>query len=276
MKGGWGDSNNMQDKFGRTINYLRISVIDRCNLRCKYCMPADGIECQRHEDILSFEEIIDVVKHAVTLGINKVRLTGGEPLIRRNIVHLVEMLADIPEIKDLAMTTNGILLPKYAKDLKLAGLHRVNISLDTMDAKKFHEVTRGGNIIDVLKGIDAAQTAELNPIKINCVTGNIFTPEDTARVKEFAEKNDLQIRFIKIMDLKSGNFSIVEGGTGGDCQHCNRLRLLSDGTIRPCLFSNLGFNIRKLGIPQALIKAIEQKPEKGVSCQDEWMYKIGG
>ena len=266
----------MLDTHGRTINYLRISVIDRCNLRCVYCMPEAGIQCKQHQDILSFEEIIDVVKYGVNLGINKIKLTGGEPLIRRNIVHLVEMLANVSGINDLAMTTNGILLPKYAKDLKIAGLQRVNISLDTLDADKFKAITRGGNLTEVLKGIEAAQQAEFSPVKINCITGNPFTKQDTEAVKQFALKNNLEIRFIKLMDLKSGKFSIVEGGTGGDCPKCNRLRLLSDGTIRPCLFSDIGFNIRKLGIAKAMQQAIACKPEKGTVCNDQWMYGIGG
>lgn len=266
----------MQDSHGRKINYLRISVIDRCNLSCSYCMPEKNISWLKHEDILAFEEIVDVVKHGAELGIDKVRLTGGEPLIRRNIVTLVAMLAEISGIKDLAMTTNAILLPKYAQKLKDAGLHRVNISLDTLDPEKFHEVTRSGDLTAVLKGIQAAQKAELNPIKLNCVTGSPFTEADTESVKHFAKAQNLEVRFIQLMQLNKGEFSIVDGGSGGDCPNCNRLRLLSDGTIRPCLFSDVGFNIRKLGIAKAMEQAVQYKPKQGTICDDEWMYKIGG
>ena len=131
----------MLDTFGRNINYLRISVTDRCNLHCRYCAPLDDAHLCAHDDILSFERITEIAKVAVELGINKIRLTGGEPLIRRNIVALVQMLAAIDGIDDLAMTTNGLLLTKYAKDLKQAGLHRINVSLDTTDPKKFFAIT---------------------------------------------------------------------------------------------------------------------------------------
>ena len=239
-------------------------------------MPADNLQWLEHKDILTFEEISDVVKHGVELGIDKVRLTGGEPLVRRNIVTLVAMLAEIPGIKDLAMTTNAILLPKYAKKLKDAGLHRVNISLDTLDPEKFQEITRGGDLTAVLNGIQAAQDAELNPIKLNCVTGSPFTEDDTESVRRFAEEQNLEVRFIQLMQLNKGTFSIVDGGSGGDCPNCNRLRLLSNGTIRPCLFSDVGFNVRKLGIAKAFEQAIQYKPKQGTISDDEWMYKIGG
>ena len=162
----------MLDPFNRNINYLRISVTDRCNLRCRYCMPETGIKLVPHENILSFEEIRDFVRVGVGLGIRKVRLTGGEPLVRKGIVQLVEMLAATPGIKDLGMTTNGILLDRYATDLAAAGLHRVNISLDSLDAGNFKYITRVGQLDSVLSGIEAAQEAGLNPVKINCVVKN--------------------------------------------------------------------------------------------------------
>ncbi len=134
----------MFDRFNRTINYLRISVTDRCNLRCRYCMPEEGIKLLRHEDILSFDEITGFTEVAVKHGVNKVRITGGEPLVRKGIVTLVKMIADIEGINDLSMTTNGVLLKDFAADLKTAGLHRVNISLDTTDPERFAYITRGG------------------------------------------------------------------------------------------------------------------------------------
>jgi len=159
----------MYDKFNRKINYLRISVTDRCNLRCTYCMPETGIQLLQHSDIISFEEIVDVVKLSVGLGIDKIRITGGEPLARKGIVDLVAMIAEIPGINDFGLTTNGILLKKYAKELKEAGLHRVNVSLDTLNPEKYHQITRLGNIEDVLEGISEAQKIGLTPVKINCV-----------------------------------------------------------------------------------------------------------
>lgn len=156
----------MQDRFQRQINYLRISVTDRCNLRCVYCMPAEGVQCLPHSEILTLEEIVDVVKAGVRVGIRKVRLTGGEPLLRRGILELIKKLSDIPEIDDIALTTNGILLGDMAKDLKVAGLKRVNISLDTLQPARFHRITRGGNLNLVRRGIDAALENGLEPVKI--------------------------------------------------------------------------------------------------------------
>ncbi|MBN1387648.1 MAG: radical SAM protein, partial [Bacteroidales bacterium] len=146
----------MYDRYNRRINYLRVSVTDRCNLRCRYCMPAEGIKLISHDDILSFDEITDFVKVAVDMGIDKVRLTGGEPLVRKDLPVLVEMLAGIKGIKDFSMTTNGTLLGKFAKTLADAGLQRVNISLDTMDPLKYTWLTRRGDLNQALEGIDAA------------------------------------------------------------------------------------------------------------------------
>src|SRR5664280_2578531 len=165
----------MLDRFNREINYLRISVTDRCNLRCRYCMPEEGIRLLRHEDILSFDEITGFTKAAVRNGITKVRITGGEPLVRKGIVSLVKMVASIDGIKDLSMTTNGVMLKEFALDLKKAGLHRVNISLDTADPDRFSQITRGGNINDVMSGIISAKDAGLLPVKINCVIPVSYT-----------------------------------------------------------------------------------------------------
>lgn len=155
----------MFDRFNRKINYLRISVTDRCNLRCVYCMPEEGVVLLDHKEILSFDEIVDVAKTAVRKGVDKIRVTGGEPLVRNGIIDLVKMIGEIDGIKDFSMTTNGILLSKYADDLANAGLHRVNISLDTLDPEKFKQITRGGDIQKVFDGIEAAKKAGLNPIK---------------------------------------------------------------------------------------------------------------
>ena len=151
----------MFDRFKRQINYLRISVTDRCNLRCTYCMPEEGIRLLDHSDILSFEEITDFARMAVANGITKVRLTGGEPLVRKNIAELVSMLHGIDGLEDLSMTTNGILLPKFASDLKKAGLNRINISLDTVNPDKYCQITRNDELAQVLEGIEAALEAGL-------------------------------------------------------------------------------------------------------------------
>jgi cyclic pyranopterin phosphate synthase len=266
----------MFDRYNRHINYLRISVTDRCNLRCRYCMPEEGVQWFKQEDILSFEEIVDVVRSANLMGINKIRLTGGEPLVRKDIGCLVGMIAAIKDVKDLALTTNGILLGELAGELKSAGLMRVNVSLDTLDPVKFKYLTRGGNIQHVFNGIQAAIEAGLDPVKINCVVSGSSDGEDARQVKEFAMLKGLHVRFIHQMNLETGEFGIVDGGEGGNCRICNRLRLTASGMVKPCLFSEQEFSVRELGAGQALIAALESKPLKGCVNRIGRFYNIGG
>ncbi len=266
----------MYDRFNRQINYLRISVTDRCNLRCTYCMPAEGIQLMQHDDVLRFNEITDTVNYAVSLGVDKIRITGGEPLVRKGIVDLVSMISKIEGIKDFGMTTNGILLNEYAQDLADAGLQRVNISLDTMNPVKYYKITRLGDINQVFEGIKAAKKAGLTPIKINCVVKKSSKEPDAVEVAEFCKKNDLQIRYITEMNLETGSFSVVNGGTGGNCSICNRLRLTANGDIMPCLFSDLRFNIRKLGIEKAFEQALGKKPKSGQIASNSQFYNVGG
>lgn len=266
----------MFDRYNRHINYLRISVTDRCNLRCRYCMPEEGVQLISHKDMMTFEEITGVVKVAVGMGIDKIRLTGGEPLVRKGIADLVAMIASVDGVRDLAMTTNGIFLKKYALQLKMAGLQRVNISLDTLDEHKYEQITRGGNINRVFEGIKASRDAGLYPIKINCVVLNSSDEKDALLVKEFARQNELQVRFIRQMDLESGDFSIVEGGEGGNCNICNRLRLTAKGIVKPCLFSEQEYPVRELGAEKALIGALNGKPLKGCFNRTGMFYNIGG
>lgn len=267
----------MRDNFDREINYLRVSVTDRCNLRCVYCVPEEGVELKKHQDVLSFEEIFKIVKTAVEdFNFNKVRLTGGEPLMRRDIVSLVAMLSKIQGLNDLSMTTNGILLAKYAYQLARAGLKRVNVSLDTINKERFYLTTRGGNILGVLQGIDAALAAGLIPLKINCVVKASSREEDAQAVRKYAVEKGVQVRFIKQMDFNRGVFYKITDGQAGECSICNRLRLLSDGRILPCLFSDKTFSTRKLGVYDALTQAIRYKPEKGRPCLAKWMVNIGG
>jgi len=267
---------SMFDSFNRKITYLRISVTDRCNLRCLYCMPEEGIKLLRHEDILTFDEITKFTKVAVDAGISKVRITGGEPLARKGIVNLVRMIAGIKGISDLSMTTNGTMLPEFAEDLKKAGLDRVNISLDTVDHEKYAFITRKGNLDDVFRGIKAAKKAGLDPVKINCVIKKSELEKDAVEVGEFCRANGLEIRYIKEMDLERGTFSTVVGGSGGNCSLCNRLRLTSAGMLKPCLFSDIEFDIKELGYEKALKMAVEMKPEKGISNLKNDFYNIGG
>ncbi|MCX6272099.1 MAG: radical SAM protein [Bacteroidetes bacterium] len=266
----------MYDSFNREINYLRISVTDRCNLRCIYCMPEKGVTLLHHEDILRYEEITKIATVAINMGIRKIRITGGEPLSRKGVTSLVQMLANIPGLEDLAMTTNGVLLPEFATALKQNGLMRINISLDTVNPQKFFEMTRGGNIEDVFGGIRASQTAGLFPIKLNCVVAHSSEEPDANEVRQFASVQGLEVRFIHQMDLKNGHFSTVEGGDGGNCSSCNRLRLTADGKLKPCLFSDMVFDVKKLGAAEAIARAISKKPASGTQNCSGHFYNIGG
>ena len=265
----------MLDRYNRHITYLRVSVTDRCNLRCVYCMPEEGIDLLKREEILRMEEIAEVIKVGAFLGIEKIRLTGGEPLVRKGIIELVEMINRIKGIKEITMTTNGILLPQYAVSLKRAGLIRVNISLDSVFPEQYKKITRGGNFENVIAGIRAAKAAGLTPVKINVVklSGD---NQDLQAIREFAAEEGTQVRFITQMDLRTGDFEQVEGGDGGNCVICNRLRLTANGMIKPCLFSNREFSIKEYGIKGAFMKALNAKPKKGVVNQIGSFYNIGG
>ncbi|MEN2994549.1 MAG: GTP 3',8-cyclase MoaA [Thermodesulfovibrio sp.] len=192
----------MKDKFGRNINYLRISVTDRCNLRCIYCMPEEGIsKILPHSEILSYEEILQIVEIGVDLGITNIRITGGEPLLRKDIVNFIERLAKTKGIKDIGMTTNGILLKKFAKALYKAGLKRVNISLDSLDENKFRKITRIGSIYDALEGIREADKVGLKPIKINVVVMKGINDDEIERFALWSKEVEYQIRFIEFMPI---------------------------------------------------------------------------
>lgn len=191
----------MIDGFGRKINYLRISLTDRCNLRCIYCMPEKGImDIVSHDELLSLEEIYELTKSFVELGIDKIRFTGGEPLVRKNIVELVSKTSKLDGIKDISLTTNAQLLKSMAKDLKEAGLNRVNISLDTLDKDKFASITRGGNIDSVLEAIDVAIKVGLTPIKINTVLIGGFNDDEIGNLVQLT-KRGIDVRFIELMPI---------------------------------------------------------------------------
>lgn len=191
----------MQDNYGRKINYLRVSVTDLCNLRCSYCMPAEGVLKKAQREILTLEEIENIVRAAVKMGIDKVRITGGEPLVRNGIIQLIDNLAKIKGLRDLALTTNGALLKKYASDLKQAGLNRVNISIDTLNPAKYQEITRLGNLDNVLEGIQAAKEVGLGPLKLNVVLIGGFNDDEIEDFVNLTLKDDLEVRFIELMPL---------------------------------------------------------------------------
>ena len=291
----------MKDQFDRDITYLRVSITDLCNLRCRYCMP-DGV-CQKlHEDILSFEEIAEIVAAAAELGVCKVRITGGEPLVRRGCVDLCRMVASIPGIREVDLTTNGTLLPRYARELKEAGVDRVNISIDSLDPDKYAAITGGGVLADALAGVEAAREAGLAPVKLNTVLIGGFNDDEIPAFVELTRHAPVELRFIELMPM-GGDFgpsAYLPGSTvlervpelaplpdnGGVarlyrlpdglgrvglisplsrhfCATCNRLRLTSEGSLKPCLHSNQEIRIRGLHgdeLREALREAIHAKP----------------
>ena len=191
----------MRDAFQREITYLRISLTDRCNLRCAYCMPPEGVEKRDHSDILSLEEIVEIARESVALGVRKIRLTGGEPLVRRGMLGLCRDLRSIPELRELALTTNGLLLPEMAADLKDAGVDRVNVSLDTLDPLKYRKITRGGSLDAALAGIRAAKDAGLTPLKLNCVLIGGFNDGEIPALAALTEREPVEVRFIELMPI---------------------------------------------------------------------------
>jgi GTP 3',8-cyclase len=193
----------LRDPFGRQITYLRISITDRCNLRCVYCMPPEGIPWKSHAQIMRYEEIADVVRIAAENGIREVRLTGGEPLVRHNLPELVGMISAIPGIEDISLTTNGALLEKYAQALSDAGLQRVNISLDTLDPEKFRRITRFGTLEQTLRGIEAVEECGLKPIKINTVAMRGVNDDEIVKIALLSMDHPWDIRFIELMPINN-------------------------------------------------------------------------
>ncbi|QAY65085.1 GTP 3',8-cyclase MoaA [Paenibacillus protaetiae] len=191
----------LTDRFGRVHDYLRISVTDRCNLRCLYCMPEEGVQFMESSELLSYDQIVEVVQAAAAMGIRKLRITGGEPLVRPGLPGLIERLSAIEGIEDIALTTNGILLAKQADALKKAGLSRVNISLDTLDAARFRFIARRGDLRKVMEGIEAAFAAGFSPIKLNCVLLKGVNEDEIADFLKLAYEQPLHVRFIEYMPI---------------------------------------------------------------------------
>lgn len=315
----------MKDSFNREIDYLRISVTDLCNLRCVYCMPKDGVKKILHEKIISPERIEEIVKEAVKLGIRKVRITGGEPLVRNGIIEICRLIAGISGIEELCLTTNGILLKSLAKDLKNAGVDRLNISLDTLNKDKFNKITRGGNLDDVLSGLESAREAGFINTKINCVLIGGFNDDEILDFAKFAQDNDYDVRFIELMPIgegqnmdskafisnqkildtipdliksetdgvsksykfknKKGSIGLISPLSNSFCKSCSRIRLTSDGKIKPCLHSDLEIDLNNLHheeLSNALKKAITLKPKEHrlnvdkKSSSKRGMNEIGG
>lgn len=267
----------MTDRYGRAVTYLRLSVTELCNLRCRYCMPEEGLRKRAHGDMLTEEEMVTAVEAAASLGVTKLRVTGGEPLVKRNILSICEHCGAVEGIRELCLTTNGTLLPLLAEPLRAAGVSRVNISLDTLDPAKYAAVTRRGTLEEALAGIESALNAGFRRVKLNAVLMGGFNDDEIPALADLTRRWPVDVRFIELMPMYAGGFGPgaflpaetvlaalpeleprpADGGVArlfrlpgaqGDvglispvsdhfCAACTRLRLTADGRIKPCLHS---------------------------------------
>lgn len=313
----------MKDRFGRNITYLRISVTDLCNLRCKYCMPESGVESLCHSDILSIEEIVEIVKVASKNGIKKIRLTGGEPLVRRGFINLCKQISEINEIEDIAITTNGVYLKEMADELFENKVRRINFSLDTLIKEKYNDITRRNDFDKTMESLFYAIKKGFK-VKINVVLIGGFNDDEIEDFVNLANKYDLEVRFIELMQIgetanwskdkfvsnkivlekvpklefdgvsgvakiykikgQKGRIGLISPISCSFCEDCNRIRLTSDGKLKPCLHSKDEINLKGLSgeeLEEVFKRGIYEKPEKhhledGKSESARDMNKIGG
>lgn len=313
----------MKDRFGRNITYLRISVTDLCNLRCKYCMPESGVKSLCHSDILSIEEIVEIVKVASKNGIKKIRLTGGEPLVRRGFINLCKQISEINEIEDIAITTNGVYLKSMADELFENKVRRINFSLDTLVKEKYNDITRRNDFDKTMESLFYAIKKGFK-VKINVVLIGGFNDDEIEDFVNLANKYDLEVRFIELMQIgetanwskdkfvsnkivlekvpelefdgvsgvakiykikgQKGRIGLISPISCSFCEDCNRIRLTSDGKLKPCLHSRDEINLKGLSgeeLEEVFKRGIFEKPEKhhledGKSESARDMNKIGG
>ena len=313
----------MKDRFGRNITYLRISVTDLCNLRCKYCMSESGVESLCHSDILSIEEIVEIVKVASKNGIKKIRLTGGEPLVHRGFINLCKQISEINEIEDIAITTNGVYLKEMADELFENKVRRINFSLDTLIKEKYNDITRRNDFDKTMESLFYAIKKGFK-VKINVVLIGGFNDDEIEDFVNLANKYDLEVRFIELMQIgetanwskdkfvsnkivlekvpklefdgvsgvakiykikgQKGRIGLISPISCSFCEDCNRIRLTSDGKLKPCLHSKDEINLKGLSgeeLEEVFKRGIYEKPEKhhledGKSESARDMNKIGG
>ncbi len=271
----------MYDRYGRDIRCLRVSVTAACNLRCSYCVPdedsapAETGRGRNRRGPLSFDETCLVAREAVRLGITKIRLTGGEPLLRPRIEELVSGLKDIAGLEHVAMTTNGVLLERSAPRLSSAGLDSVNVSLDTLSAARYAEITGGASIEAVLRGI-AAVRREGIPTKINMVVQPDGHADEIERMRAFCAEQGAALQLIERYDLRATKLSNARYDRPHTCERCDRIRLIADGTLKPCLHSNLEVSVDFADVGKSLRECIELKPKRGGVCTNRRMVEIGG
>lgn len=292
----------MVDRFGRTVDYLRLSVTDLCNYRCQYCMPAEGVRKRSHQDILTVEECVEITRAAAECGVTKVRLTGGEPLVRRGILDICRGISTIPEIRELCLTTNASLLPELAGPLREAGVDRLNISLDTLRPERFAAITRLGRLEDVRRGLSAANETGFLHTKLNVVLMKGFNDDEIPDFVDIARRHPIEVRFIELMPIgEGGNASFLPAKTvlevcrdlrpvessgvarrfrppGGRglvgliepishrfCAGCDRIRVTADGRLKPCLHSDRELPLRGLhgeDLRRAIQEGVAAKPER--------------
>lgn len=276
----------MRDSHGRKIEYLRLSVTDYCNLRCRYCMPEDGVDRKQHHAILRVEEIIEIARAAVTLGITKIRLTGGEPLVRRGILDICRGVGALDGLKELCLTTNGLLLPQYAEALREAGVNRLNLSLDTLKPERYPLIARRGTLEEALDGLRAAEAAGFTEIKINAVLMGGVNDDEIPAFVELTRDKPWEVRFIELMPMGEcadwpkerfvsaeavltacpglqpaeshgvaeryqipgykGVVGLIRPLSHRFCGNCNRIRVTADGMLKPCLHSDVEIPLRGL------------------------------
>lgn len=296
----------MKDRYSREITYLRLSVTDLCSLRCRYCMPETGVEKRPHGDICSVEELVEIARQAAACGVRKIRLTGGEPLVRRGILDICRGISAIPEIEELCLTTNGAALPQMAKPLREAGVNRLNVSLDTLQPGHYAYMTRVGKLEDVFRGLEAAWDAGFMDTKINVVLMKNFNDCEIPDFVDLTRRYPIEVRFIELMPIGQGKTALylpgdtvlevcpdlvpekapphgvarlyrAPGGRGRVgliepvshrfCRDCDRIRVTADGNLKPCLHSHQEISLRGL-TGEALRIAIE----KGVAAKPERHY----
>ena len=292
----------MKDNCQREITYLRLSVTDLCNLRCRYCMPAEGVAKKLHSDICSVEELVEIAAEAADCGITRVRLTGGEPLVRRGILDICRGIAALPGIREVDMTTNGILLPELAGPLRAAGVERLNVSLDTLRPDRYAHLTRLGRLEDALTGLRAAAEAGFTGTKLNVVLMAGFNDDEIEDFVALTERYPLEVRFIELMPMGQadagaylpgdtvlarcpalapaepsgvarrwrlpggrGLVGLIEPMSHRFCGGCDRIRVTADGRLKPCLHSSQEIILRGLHgeeLRQAIRDGIAAKPER--------------
>ena len=287
----------MNDTLGRKITYLRLSVTDLCDLRCIYCMPEHGVSKRAHSEICSLEELCDMAAAAVSLGVRKVRITGGEPLVRRGVVSLCQMLRALPGLEELCLTTNGVRLPELAAPLREAGVDRLNISLDTLRPERYRSITRIGELSSVLRGLDAAEAAGFSHTKLNCVLMGGVNDDEIEDFVRLTQERPISVRFIELMPMgacvgwdkarflsagavldrvpelepagtdgvsrlyripgAAGTVGMIEPMSHAFCAECSRIRITADGKLKPCLHADMEIALRGLH-GEALLDAIRQ------------------